>query len=81
MSNDPLSTLGPSDSGLLDAPKTPAYLGASSRAVRPQRSEADAMPEPPPASPVDADRMEESLKSAPLPEGLLSRLHRVVDDL
>ncbi|TWT43209.1 hypothetical protein [Botrimarina hoheduenensis] len=79
MSNDSSSALGPSDSGLLETPKTPAYLRGRPQIDPPP--DGNAMHEPLPVPPADPDRIEASLNATPLPDGMLSRLHRVIDEL
>ncbi|MEO1497241.1 MAG: hypothetical protein AAFV43_08840 [Planctomycetota bacterium] len=84
MSDNIFPSLGPSDSGLLDAPKTPAYVGGRPQIERddhPDPGDAEAMSDPVPAEPADLERLEASLRDAPLPEGLAARLHRAVDKL
>lgn len=82
MSDNIFPSLGPSDSGLLDAPNTPAYVGGRPQIERDDGADSggnEAMPDPVPAEPADLDRLEASLRDAPLPEGLVARLHRTVD--
>lgn len=84
MAFDPLSSLNPSDSGLLEGlGPAPGYAKPGSKpsgspASRPpSRDEYDA---PAPATP-NAEAPEESLAEVPLPEGYLTRLRSFVEEL
>ncbi|MGL4513617.1 MAG: hypothetical protein ACRCT8_11045 [Lacipirellulaceae bacterium] len=80
MAIDSLSSLSPSDSGLIDplAGMTPGHVrGGPEHPVRPQRP---AWAPPTPAAP-DAARPEESLREVSLPQGFMSRLRRFVAEL
>lgn len=81
MAYDPFYSSSPSDSGLLDDAASPFTPGSASQPAPtgnvPQRGEYDA-PEPRPAS---AEAPEESLRDVPMPDGFLSRLRGIVNDL
>lgn len=77
MSADRFSTTNPADSGLLEGSCVPPHLGPApppDAAVGPRRAAV-------PGGPVDADDSERTLRDVPLPDGFLTRLRRLVDDL
>ena len=78
MSGDPFFSTNPSDSGLLEGSVVPPHLNGAplplDEASRPRQAA-------PPSGPIDADDPEQSLRDVPLPDGYLTRLRRVVDDL
>jgi hypothetical protein len=80
MASDPLSSLSPSDSGLLDPVPgmTPSHVRGGPE--RPPRAERESWEAPAPTEP-DASRPEDSLRAVPLPPGLLGRLRRFAQDL
>lgn len=81
MAYDPFYSSSPSDSGLLDDAVSPFTPGATPQSAPvgnvPQRDEYDA-PEP---NAANAEAPEESLRDVPLPDGFMSRLRGMVNDL
>lgn len=78
MSGDSFFTTNPSDSGLMEGSVLPTHVNGAP----PPMNERLRPRQPAPANePIDADDPEHSLREVPVPEGFLTRLRRVVDDL